>query len=290
MDTSFLESLIAVVETGSIASAGRRQNLTATAVSQRIRALERDFGCELLTRGAHSATPTEACLALLPRAESVLREVRLMQADAERDALAGEIRVGAISTLLTSLVPPLLEEMATKAPALKLTLVPGSSAQLFNQLSSGTIDAAILVKPPFKLAKGLACSRLRLEPLVLISRHLSIERPPEEVISSEPFIRYDPESWGGQRVDAYLRDRKLEPEVRFDLDALETISLLVTKGLGNSVVPLWSGLENTDVRLRNLPDAEAYAREIVLLHPSLPSRPKATALLRDIATAIASRI
>lgn len=72
MDTRFLESLVAVVETGSIASAARLQNLTATAVSQRIPALEVEFDTPLLSRSAHSARPTEACLNLLPRAQTLL--------------------------------------------------------------------------------------------------------------------------------------------------------------------------------------------------------------------------
>jgi DNA-binding transcriptional LysR family regulator len=43
MDIRFLESLIAVVETGSIAGAARLQYLTAAAVSQRIQALEKEI-------------------------------------------------------------------------------------------------------------------------------------------------------------------------------------------------------------------------------------------------------
>ncbi len=44
MDTEFLESFVKVVEHGSVAEAARRLNLTAAAVTQRIRALEREIG------------------------------------------------------------------------------------------------------------------------------------------------------------------------------------------------------------------------------------------------------
>ncbi|WP_305417582.1 LysR family transcriptional regulator [Photobacterium leiognathi] len=43
MDTRFLETLITVVEQGSIAAAAREQLLTPAAVSQRIQSLEREF-------------------------------------------------------------------------------------------------------------------------------------------------------------------------------------------------------------------------------------------------------
>ncbi|SON55694.1 Morphology and auto-aggregation control protein [Hartmannibacter diazotrophicus] len=290
MDTRFLESLLAVVETGSIAGAARRQNLTATAVSQRMRALEQELGCELLSRGAHSAAPTEACLALLPRAQALLREASLLHADVRRESLSGEMRIGAISTVLTSLVPHLLHESADKAPDLKLKLLPGSSSHLYEQLVSGQIDAAILVTPPFTLPKTLTSVPLRSEPLVFISDGAPTRRTVSARVAEEPFIRYDSSSWGGQLAQAYLRHLRLEPDVRFDLDALETISLLVSKGLGNALVPFWPGLEQTGVALTELPDAQAFARGIVLLHASLPARPRAMGLLRDIAVSAASEI
>ncbi|MCS5514961.1 LysR family transcriptional regulator [Pseudomonas qingdaonensis] len=58
----FLKSLVAVVETGSIAAAARRENRTAAAISQRVQALERTLGCTLLLRTAHAIRPrTSAC-------------------------------------------------------------------------------------------------------------------------------------------------------------------------------------------------------------------------------------
>ncbi|MEK6205629.1 MAG: LysR family transcriptional regulator, partial [Amylibacter sp.] len=50
-----MESLVAVVEGGSISAAARGQGLTATAVSQRIRALEVEFVADLLIRSGHAA-------------------------------------------------------------------------------------------------------------------------------------------------------------------------------------------------------------------------------------------
>jgi DNA-binding transcriptional LysR family regulator len=43
MDTRFLESLVTVADSGSIAEAARRLNLTPAGVTQRIRALENEI-------------------------------------------------------------------------------------------------------------------------------------------------------------------------------------------------------------------------------------------------------
>ena len=74
MDIRYLESLISIIELGSIARAARAQNLTPAAVGQRIATLEKLFDIALLDRSTHRAVPTEACIRLLPRA--VMRSVQ----------------------------------------------------------------------------------------------------------------------------------------------------------------------------------------------------------------------
>ena len=58
---------------------------------------------------------------------------------------------------------------------------------------NGEIDAALLVAPPFELAKSLAVVSLRREPLVLLSR----KKPKVSIaatLQQHPYIRYDPHS------------------------------------------------------------------------------------------------
>ncbi|MBN3728046.1 LysR family transcriptional regulator, partial [Burkholderia sp. Ac-20379] len=50
METRYLKSLLAVVDSGSIADAARVEHLTAAAIGQRVQALERELGFALLSR------------------------------------------------------------------------------------------------------------------------------------------------------------------------------------------------------------------------------------------------
>ncbi|MDQ0512278.1 LysR substrate-binding domain-containing protein [Ancylobacter amanitiformis] len=280
MDTRFLRSLIAVVETGSIAGAARREKLTAAALSQRIQALERELDCTLLARGAHTVRPTEACLALLPRARGILRESEALRADVAGEEPTGELRIGAISTALTGLLPATIRDAAARAPRLRLRLVPGSSSALLESLIAGDLDMAILVEPPFALPKTLASTRIRSEPLVYMTRD---ELPPEAIArhaSAHPFIRYEPSSFGGRLVARYMADMGIAPPVLCDLDALEAIALLVAEGLGNALVPAWAGLPGEGVTLLAPPSGTAYARHIVVIEPSLSGRRRAADFIR----------
>ena len=106
MDTQFLESFVMVVEHGSVAEAARRLSLTAAAVTQRIRALEREIGTALVSRSGRNMRATEAGTAILAQAEQLLRGVRDLRTTANEQNFAGELSLGAVSSALTGILPP----------------------------------------------------------------------------------------------------------------------------------------------------------------------------------------
>lgn len=273
MDTRYLRSLIAVVERGSIADAARAEHLTAAAVSQRIQALERELGLTLLTRVGHAAKATDACHALLPRARRIVREVALLPDDADPAGMTGTLRLGAISTALTGMLPTVLQTLKRLAPGIRPHVVPGTSSGLHALLVTGEIDAALLVAPAFEPAKSLTVVGLRREPLVLLSR----KKPRNGIaatLQQHPYIRYDPQSWGGRLAEAYLKREGLSVDPVFDLDALEAIAMLVADNVGVSLVPHWTGLERIATHCAITPVGdEEFSRELVLMTAGIHLRP-----------------
>lgn len=290
MDTRYLKSLITVVECGSIAHAARIEGLTAAAISQRILALERQLGFELLSRVGHAAKPSQACLGLLPRARRIVREVALLAGDADGAGLTGQLRIGAISTVLTGLMPEALRALTVSAPGLTPVIVPGTSRSLYQALLSGEVDAATLVAPPFELPKALQAVSLRKEPLVFLSKEKSSISIPAQLMS-QPYIRYDPDAWGGRYAEQYLADQGLKPTPMVDLDALETIAMLVTGGMGVSLVPYWSGFEQWGHQCAvSQIGNDRYDREIALTSPAQTDRPNMiSALCAALSTAAPHR-
>ncbi|MBI1771018.1 MAG: LysR family transcriptional regulator [Burkholderiales bacterium] len=279
MDSRYLQSLITTIEHGSIAEAARVENLTAAAISQRIQALERELGFPLLSRQGHAARPTEACLYLLPRARNIVREIGLLAGDADTNGLTGTIKIGAISTAMTDMLPAVLRHLTMHAPNLKPGIVPGTSRSLYQAVLDEEIDAAILVAPAFELPKSLTVYRIKTENLVLLSRHMP-QDDIQSTLQSKPYLRYDPTAWGGRYAEKYLKDQGLKLQAMCDLDALETIAMLVADDVGVSLIPHWSGLEKLarHCALTNIPHP-VYARELVLLRKTLHSRPAMLNLL-----------
>jgi len=287
LDSRYLKSLLAVVDRGSIAEAARAEGLTAAAIGQRIQAIERELDVVLLSRAGHAAQPTPACISLLPRARRIVFEMTQLSNDARGDALHGTLRVGAISTALTGLLPGALRRLTALASGIKPVIMPGTSRDLYKALQAREVDAAIMVAPPFVLPKHVQSTVLRVEPLVFLSAS-TIEGEVDALLQTRPYIRYDPEAWGGRHAARYLDEHGLTPTVLCDLDALETIAMLVADGMGVSLVPQWSGFERWAENCRVTPienplmsteghvkeaHHSRYGRELVVLSDRHSERP-----------------
>ncbi|MDQ8729251.1 LysR family transcriptional regulator [Bradyrhizobium sp. LHD-71] len=240
MDTDFLESFVAVVEGGSIAEAARRLNLTPAAVALRTRTLEKEFGVRLLIRSGRTVTPTEAGREMIELGRRLLRDVRDMKAALTVETYSGELRVGAVSTAITGLMPKILTTVQEVHPGMEIDVVPGSSTDLYAKVLSGELDGAIIVEPHFAMSKASGWAVLREEPLLVIAPASMAGSDAHSVLRSEPFIRYGRSLWGGRLVDNYLSRAGIRPKERFELATLDAIAVLVDQGLGVSLVPDWT--------------------------------------------------
>jgi len=261
LDTRFLESLLAVAETGSIANAARQQGLTAAAVSQRIRVLETGFGTALLNRTAHAAVPTEACLRLLPAARDLIRDAHRLARAVDGTGLSGPFRLGAASTALLDFAPAIIQRFRTAAPGAVLTIRPGASQSLYDDLLADRIDAAITVSPGFRLPKDVRRDVLVVQPLM----HATPAGLEPRQVSALPWIVYDRQSWGGRQIWEEYGRAISSGHILCELDALEMIAMMVAQGSGQAIVPQWQGLQSLvpQICLQDL-DTERH-REMVFL-------------------------
>ncbi len=240
MDTRYVQSFVTVIECGSLAEAARRLNLTPAAIAALVKALEEELGATLVKRAGRNVKATEAGLKIMDRARQVLREVRDLRATATDDAPLGEFRLGASTSALIGLLPPVLLRLYASHPKLAVFVEPGTSHDLYHRAIAGSLDAAIIVQPQFAIPKEYEWRPLAEEPLVVLAPAHLAGSDPHAVMASEPFIRYDRSVWGGRMADRYLRQHGIHPHERLEIDGLMAISALVAQGLGVSLVPNWA--------------------------------------------------
>jgi DNA-binding transcriptional LysR family regulator len=257
MDIRFLESLVTVLECGSIAEAARRLNLTPAGLAQRVHALEKEIGMRLLFRSGRVVRPTEAAIAILDRARRLVMDVHDLKSVAGSRVLSGELRLGIMQTSLSGLFPNILIPFTKAHPKIEIRIIRDHSAGLYPRVISGEIDAAITSHPPFAIPKTCEWWVLREEPYVVLTPASLKTRDAHAVLAQEPFIRLDRRVYAGQAIDRYLRKAGIRPKERFELDGLELIAVMVDRGLGISLVPDWAPPwpEGLSLRKLRLPDS-----------------------------------
>jgi len=80
---------------------------------------------------------------------------------------------------------------------------------------------------------------VRDEPLVMIVPSTIERQSMASLLTAHPFIRMDRNAWTGQLVNQFLNDQRIAVRELFELDAPETIVILVAEGVGVSLLPDW---------------------------------------------------
>ena len=232
-----LKTFVAVSRYGTLAKTATRIGLTQSAISAQIRRLEDEFGFELFDRSGRASRLTGAGERTLERAEELLALYGRIGEPEAQYADVGSIRIGAIASAQASYLVEVLVDFRAKLPGWNVRVVPGVSFDFLAQVDTGEIDLAIMIRPPFALSTDLSWTTLLKEPYVLICPSSMRGKDWRKILGSEPFIRYDRQSFGGRAVDRFLKQQKITVRDAFELDDLPIIHDLVNRGAGVAIVP-----------------------------------------------------
>jgi DNA-binding transcriptional LysR family regulator len=276
-----LKTFVCVVRRGTFAAAGQHVGLTQSAVSAQMRVLEEHLGAPLFDRTGRSVVLNAAGRHALPLAEQILALYAQM-ALSERDGQwLGELRVGAIASIQTGLLPEALTRLRDRAPRIDLKLIPGVSLNLLSLVDANEIDIALMIRPPFSLPKELVQLPLAREPFVLIAPADTKGDDPLKLLAEQPFIRYDRMSFGGRLVSRFCHEHRITVNETLELDELEGIARMVECGLGVSLVPhsgLWCE-HKARLRVLSLDELTFYRDLVVVLRRGLRRQSAVTCLL-----------
>lgn len=283
-----LRTFIAVTRHGTFAAAGERLGLTQSAVSSQIKRLEESLGFALFDRTRRAATLNAAGATTLARAEELLALFAKLGDLPDDGSDGGLLRIGAIASVQSSLLPRALVPLRQKYPTLRLSLVPGVSMHLMDQLDAGEIDMAITIRPPFGLLPELNWQPLVHEPFMLLVPAALKGKDWRTLMEAQPFLRYERKSFGGRLVERFLRDMQIAVNESIELDEIQGLIQLVANGLGVALVPMVEGPDPLPASVRAIPLGEhTFYREIgILQRAAKASRPLVTQLahcLRDAA-------
>lgn len=294
MDAKRLLIFGTVARIGSLAAAARDLGWTQPAVSQHVRALERELRVPLVVRSARGIVVTEAGAVLLGHADALA--ARLRAADAEMAALAdstaGSVRLATFPTAGATLVPAALQAMDARTPGLEVRLVDAEPPQALELLERGDVDAALVFRYDDEPAPGGAS---------LVHHALGEDRLRAVLPSAHPLAGRSrlgladlaDERWVGgcpQCSEHLLRvcaRAAFVPDVRHSTDDYVIVQSLVAQGLAVALLPELALLSVRNPGVAVLDVADAGTRRLFLVHHAdAAGIPALRALLSGLTTTL----
>ncbi len=141
-----LEYLVAVGETGSVAAAADRVNVSSPSVSAAIAQLEQEFGLPLFVRRhAQGLSLTAGGREFVAEARAVLAAAARLGDLANRitGQVRGPLSVGCLVTFAQVLLPGLRRSFCAAHPAVDFTQAEADQAALFDGLRQARLDVAL---------------------------------------------------------------------------------------------------------------------------------------------------
>jgi DNA-binding transcriptional LysR family regulator len=243
MDTQSLKAFVEVAETHSFSSAAEKLHITQPAVSKRIATLEQQLGCKLFDRISRTVHLTEAGTALLPRATQILQAVQ----DATRSIadlqgeISGDLSIGISHHIGLHRLPPVLQRFSKQYPNVHLNIDFMDSEEAYEQIMQNKIELAVITLNPMD-SSALKQETIWQDELVITiatDHPLSaLNKPDLSQLSQYPAILPGLNTYTGQIIKRLFQQHNLKLNISMETNYLETIKMMVSIGLGWSVLPL----------------------------------------------------
>lgn len=250
LDSRQLRAFATLAETGSFSETARRLNLTQSAISHSIRALEADVGCRVLDRLGKTAVLTEAGEALLARTGRILAEMADARAELARLGKWGQarLRLGASTTATQHILPRVLEALRKEFAKCAITIEPGDTPEMIEALRAHRIDLAVNLEP--KRGESIDFRPLFTDELQFIvgAAHpwARAGRVAREEIARQHYILYKRRSYTSAMIEEYFRAEEIVLFSQLDMGNMEAIKELVKLGLGVSILAPWTAKKELD--------------------------------------------
>lgn len=242
MKLSQLRILVAVAEQENFSEAALRLEMSQSAVSHAIAALEDHLGVILVSRGRQGARLTPVGERIVDQAREILRRVDEIAREAglARGLTGGQVRIASFRSVATHILPTVITEFHRQFPAIAVSLTEQDDyPQVEQALREGRADIGFTLLP----ASGdlETWEVFRDEFIVLMppafrapsQRSLPLEW---DELATQPLIM-PPANYMMQAVYSHARRYGYQLKVVYEVETDATIVNLVAQGMGATVLP-----------------------------------------------------
>jgi LysR family cyn operon transcriptional activator len=240
MELRQLRYFLAIAECESFTKGAEKVAISQPSVSVQIAALEYELGAPLFDRLGRRVALTEAGRLFRDHAQRIIRETELA-AQSVRDvagAEQGRLVVGALSTVNSYLIPPLVSRFKQRFPQVHLHVYAQPSSTIEEALLANRVDLGLCLLPVAN--DRLIADRLFTETLVLVS---SAEARPAakrfrmRQLATLPLVLLPSDYCLRKMIEAECAEVGVQPHVSVEMTSPEGILEAVKQGAGFTILP-----------------------------------------------------
>lgn len=170
MDIETLKNFIVIAESGSISQAARKLYVAQSALSNRLKALEKECGARLIERDYHNFRLTESGRILYERALKITELVGAAISDVRTadTGEAGTLNIAVTPSLATGILRDVLKVFRAKYPAVNVKIYEGATPSLLSRIEDGVCDIA-LVRTPYTDSAAYETKEVGCDRMVVLS-------------------------------------------------------------------------------------------------------------------------
>ena len=285
MDIDALQAFVAVAENQSFSQAAEHLFLTQPAISKRIASLESELDTRLFDRIGRKVELTESGHSLLPRARRILLDIE----DSRRaisnlsGKIGGKLSIGTSHHIGLHRLPPVLRSFTKQYPEVELDLHFMDSEEACRAVGHGDLELGI-VTLPLITPDDLHARYVWPDPLaVVVEKNHPLANQQKVALAAladEPAILPTHGTYTREIIEKTIEPEELHLNIRLATNYLETIKMMVSIGLGWSVLPC--SMVNEDLTILKVNGLKLERKLGVVWHQSRTLSNSAQAMLSQL--------
>lgn len=242
MELRQIKYFIEVAKREHVTDAANALHVAQSAVSRQIFNLEEELGVDLFIREGRSIKLTMVGKAFLERIEQAMNVIDDAQQIVEEytDPERGTVHIGFPSSLATYMLPTAISAFRNKYPHVKFALNQGSHHYLKQAVVKGDVNIALVAPVPVKQQKTKGTILFTEDLVALMPKKHPLAREKSLTLNQlrhDSFILFPEGFILREIVDKACQQFGFKPNMSFEGEDIDAIKGLVSAGLGISLVP-----------------------------------------------------
>jgi len=241
MQIESLKVFCDLADTKSFTKAAQLNEVTQSAVSQQISALERLFKALLIERSKKKFRLTREGQVLYDYSKQVLATYHSLHGKLKevKEMISGTIRIATIYSIGLHDLPPYLKKFLKSYPTVNVHIEYRRANQVYEDVLGNVVDLGLVAYPARDLK--LEICPLRKDRLVLICSPQHALAKSKSVrlktTSGQKFISFEPDIPTRKALDRILKEHSVQVQHVMEFDNIETVKRAVEIDAGVAIVP-----------------------------------------------------